>query len=130
MDAALRLHVRERARDRCEYCRIPQSADPFLRFHIEHITPRQHGGSDEASNLALACGHCNRHKGPNLAGIDPATGLVVALYHPRDQAWTEHFDDEDGVIVGKTGIGRATAELLGMNEPRRVELRVGYNETP
>ena len=44
-------------------------------LHIEHITPRQHGGDDNADNLAgSCCPACNLHKGPNLTGIDPHTG--------------------------------------------------------
>ena len=55
----------------CEYCRLPQAASRIVRFHIEHIIARQHGGRSEPDNLALACGFCNFHKGPNIAGIDP-----------------------------------------------------------
>src|SRR5437016_3905081 len=40
-----------------------------VRFHVEHIVARQHGGSDTVENLALACPECNRHKGTNLTGI-------------------------------------------------------------
>ena len=51
--------------------------------HIEHIVARQHGGLSRLDNLALACWNCNLKKGPNLSGIDPTTGLVVALFNPR-----------------------------------------------
>jgi len=34
-------------------------------------------------NLALACLHCNQHKGPNIAGRNPETGEIVELFHPR-----------------------------------------------
>jgi hypothetical protein len=88
MDASLRRVVRQRAENRCEYCRIHQADDPFYSFHIEHIQPRQHGGSDHQDNLALACYHCNRHKGPNLTGIDPEFGQIVRLFDPRRNLWT------------------------------------------
>lgn len=84
MDPALRERVRTRAGQRCEYCRLHQRYAPFVSFHIEHIVPRQHGGSDDPSNLALACHRCNLHKGPNLTGIDPESGQVVQLFNPRD----------------------------------------------
>ena len=64
--------VRERAHDRCEYCHLPASVYP-LPFHVDHIVARQHGGQNVLENLALACLHCNRHKGPNIAGVDPVT---------------------------------------------------------
>jgi hypothetical protein len=57
MDAATRRLVRQRAQDRCEYCRMPQSAAPFLTFHVEHIQARQHIKDDSPDNLALACPH-------------------------------------------------------------------------
>jgi hypothetical protein len=72
MDAAVRELVRERAGNRCEYCRLRQDHTPFV-LQIEHIIARKHGGGDELSNLALACDRCNLHKGSDLTAIDPET---------------------------------------------------------
>ena len=123
MDEALRQLVRQRAAHRCEYCRIPQQALTWSRFHIEHIRARQHGGSDEIDNLALACRHCNLHKGPNLSSIDPATNHLVPLFNPRIDNWNEHFVLANLAIVGLTEVGRATAALRNMNDPERIQLR-------
>ena len=123
MDAAVRQLVWQRAGDRCEYCRLPQAAAPAFTFHVEHIRARQHGGGDEPSNLALACPDCNRHKGPNLGAIDPETRAVVSLFHPREHLWNEHFAMVGARIEGITAVGRATAELLDMNNDERVEMR-------
>ena len=122
MDAALRELVRDRAGARCEYCHLPQ---PFseLKFHVEHIIPRQHGGSDTAENLALACPECNLLKGPNLTGVDPATGRVVRLFHPRRDKWPDHFVQHGARISGQTPAGRATVSLLKMNHSQRLEVR-------
>jgi hypothetical protein len=65
VDERIRQLVRERAGLRCEYCRLAQAAASSIRFHIEHIRPPQHGGSDQLDNLALACPNCNWNKGPN-----------------------------------------------------------------
>jgi hypothetical protein len=121
--------VWRRAGHRCEYCRLPQAA--FRRsFHIEHIVARQHGGSKQLDNLALACWHCNLKKGPNLAGVDPETGQTAALFHPRNDKWTDHFSVRIGTlrplgieIQGLTPVGRATARVLGFNEEMRQMLR-------
>jgi len=37
MDEQLRQTVRERADHRCEYCCLPQDAEPFFVYHVEHI---------------------------------------------------------------------------------------------
>ena len=123
MKPALRNLVRRRARFRCEYCGVHQHADPLLTFHVEHIIARQHGGLTDEANLCLSCHHCNLHKGTNLSGIDPLTGKLVRLFHPREQAWVEHFRNHGAIIVGRTPIGRVTANLLAMNASARVALR-------
>lgn len=123
MDRVTWRLVRERAGDRCEYCRLPQEALPLARFHIEHIVARQHGGPDDLENLALACHHCNLHKGPNLTGIDPDTGGIVRLFHPRLDLWIEHFAWQGRSVVGLTPTGRATVRTLAMNDSDAIEAR-------
>ena len=60
-------------------------------------------------------------KGVNLAGIDPQAGDVVLLFHPRKDAWAEHFEmrfirPQNALeICGKTPQGRATVHTLRMN---------------
>jgi len=124
MDAAQRRRIIERAQNRCEYCHLSQVHQPVVPFHIEHIIARQHGGNDSIDNLALACHRCNLQKGPNLASLDPETRELTRLFHPRDDRWPDHFVISEGRIVGKTPIGRTTAELLLMNTPERVQLRL------
>ena len=123
MDAGTRASVRQRAGNCCEYCGLPQNAELFFTFHIEHIVSRQHGGGDEVENLALACYHCNLHKGTNLTSIDPVSGTVVPLFHPRMMKWAEHFERNGSLLEGRTAIGRATVALLKMNAPDRRRLR-------
>ena len=63
---------------------MPQEAEPFFTYHVEHIIARRHGGGDNSENLAFACYHCNLHKGPNLSGIDQESGALVRLFNPRE----------------------------------------------
>lgn len=122
MDAATVQLVRQRAGNRCEYCLLPQEFSG-LRFHVEHIVARQHRGTDDADNLALACPECNCHKGTNLSGVDPDTGKVTQLFHPRRDRWADHFRIVEGSIVGTTPTGRTTAWLLEMNSSERLRMR-------
>ncbi|MCC7334317.1 MAG: HNH endonuclease [Pirellulaceae bacterium] len=121
MSAALRREVRGRANDCCEYCQLPQSRFRLVAFHVEHVIARQHGGSDDALNLCLACHWCNLFKGPNLSSLHD--GQLVRLFSPREDEWKDHFQLIDGAIIGLTPIGIATVNLLNMNDPDRVELR-------
>ena len=123
MDERLRRFVRDRGSNRCEYCGLPQTAEPFFAYHVEHIVARQHGGSDAPENLALACYHCNARKGPNLSAVDPESGALVRLFHPRRDRWEEHFERNGVLVAGRTAIGRATVALLKMNAVDRRRLR-------
>jgi hypothetical protein len=122
MEAALEELVPRRAGFRCEYCPLPQ---PLVStpFQFDHITAESHGGPTTKENLAFACFPCNNFKGPNLAGLDPEPGKVLRLYHPRRNGWKAHFRWEAELIVGLTGIGRATINTLRLNHPARLALR-------
>ena len=82
-----------------EYCE--------LTHHIKHIVPKKHNGSSSPGNLALACHRCNLLKG--LAGT----------FHDAGCARVE----------GITSVGRATVQVLAMNDIRRVELRAELLKT-
>ena len=123
MDEATKTLIRTRAQNRCEYCHSHQNDEPFFRFQVEHIIAKQHGGGDEDTNLALACPHCNLHKGPNLAGLDPFDDALTPLFHPRLHRWEEHFAHRGPLIMGQTAVGRTTVRVLNMNDRLRVELR-------
>jgi hypothetical protein len=119
--------VWQRAQSRCEYCRLPVAAYP-LPFHVDHIIARQHGGQTVTENLALSCLHCNRHKGPNIAGRDPATGELVRLFHPRQDQWGRHFEWRSAELVGRTAIGRITIQVLAINDPDFLAVREALME--
>jgi len=112
--------IRELANGCCEYCRIA-AGDRLSKFQIDHIIPVKHGGSDNTNNLALACLKCNGFKGPNVAALDPLTGDATKLYSPRRQRWDDHFRiNADTTITGLTPEGRATVEVLRVNNVSRV----------
>jgi len=51
MDEETKRFVRERADNRCEYCRVQQQFYPDFTFHIEHIVARQHRGPHPVPHL-------------------------------------------------------------------------------
>jgi 5-methylcytosine-specific restriction endonuclease McrA len=52
---------------RCIHCQtrlvVPEDGEAAPDVTVEHIVPRHHGGTDDPSNLALACARCNAEKG-------------------------------------------------------------------
>ncbi|MGA3017691.1 MAG: HNH endonuclease signature motif containing protein [Bryobacteraceae bacterium] len=122
MNRDLVREVRQRAQDRCEYCHLSVYVYP-LPFHVDHIIARQHGGQTVLENLALACLHCNRHKGPNIAGTDPDTGEIIRLFHPRVDLWSEHFEWTGAALGGRTEVGRVTIHLLAINDSDFLAMR-------
>lgn len=122
MEQALVELVRQRAQGRCEYCRLAQSHS-LLTFEIDHIIAKKHGGATVSENLCLACVYCNSFKGANIASIDPHTGKLVQLFNPRRHHWRRCFQWAGPQLVGRTPIGRATIQVLWINNPQALALR-------
>ena len=116
--------VAERARECCEYCGCQLQFSPDS-FSVEHIIPFCRQGSSDLSNLALSCQGCNNRKYTSIDAIDPATGEVTPLYHPRQDRWTDHFtwNQDYTLMLGLTPTGRATIERLQLNRSGVVNLR-------
>lgn len=120
--ASLRRQVIERAGDRCEYCRFPQSL-ALLAFEMEHIISEKHGGTTSLENLALACPYCNRAKGTDLGSIDPETNQLTPFFNPRTQKWPDHFTLKGAAIIPLSAEGRVTVFILQFNHPERLQER-------
>lgn len=112
--AFLRKLVIRRAKNGCEYCGLSQVGQEAT-FHIDHIIPLASGGRTTADNLALACVSCSLRKSARETVLDPETGSEVAIFHPRQDQWEDHFKWEGVRIHGLTKIGRATIAALDLN---------------
>lgn len=127
MEAALTRLVWQRAKHRCEYCRMLQASDD-APYEIDHIIARKHGGPTAPGNLCLSCFYCNSFKGSDIGGLDPQTGKLTPLFNPRRHKWATHFRWQRAYLIGRTPIGRVTVALLHINDDYRVELREGLIE--
>jgi 5-methylcytosine-specific restriction endonuclease McrA len=58
----LREYVLEKFGHKCAYCQAEN-----IPLEIEHITPRNRGGTNRLSNLTIACNPCNQKKGNHTA---------------------------------------------------------------
>jgi hypothetical protein len=115
--------VARRALHRCEYCLMHQRLQ-VATFHIEHVIPASAGGTDDASNLALACPSCSLHKSNRTSAIEPNAQTHVPLFNPRAQDWRDHFQWIGYQLKAKTVVGSATIALLRLNHDRRIEVRI------
>lgn len=110
-----------------ERCGVANTASQFpadislLPFQLDHIISEKHRGPTSAENLALSCERCNSHKGPNIAGY--LHGKHVPLFNPRLDVWSDHFEWNHAVLVGKTPVGQVTIDVLAINLPYRIALR-------
>lgn len=96
----------------------------MIPFHIEHILPKKHGGTDDPKMLAWSCNYCNLCKSSNLSGRDVMTGRITVLFNPRRQSWKRHFSSEGPqLLVGLISCGRATIAVMNINAKHRIELR-------
>jgi hypothetical protein len=101
---------------------LPANVSEF-GFEIDHVIAEKHGGSGSVDNLCLACFYCNSYKGPNISGVDPETGQIVPLFNPRRQKWSRHFKWAGPVLIGKSRSGRATIQVLNMNDEFAIAVR-------
>lgn len=128
VDPALRALVIIRALNCCEYCGLPDDV-VLIKHQPDHIIAVKHGGQTTLENLAYACYACNHQKGSDIASIDPQSGLITKLYHPRTDRWLDHFRWTGPLIDPLTNIGRTTAALLRFNELHRVTTRANLQQS-
>jgi len=99
---------------------MPLASTPH---EIDHVVAEKHNGQTAAHNLCLSCWVCNRHKGSDLTSLDPQTGAITPLFHPRQDRWEDHFRLIGTGIAGITPQGRTTVRMLHFNDPDQLELR-------
>ena len=92
----LRREIRERAKQRCEYCLIHEREATFAH-EPDHVISRRHGGETTSLNLAWSCFDGNRLKGSDLSSIDLETGRVVRLF-PDYRAEEARFFKKTGIF--------------------------------
>jgi len=123
---AIKASIRKQAKHQCGYCRSLQQYVLGI-LEIEHIIPIACGGTDEEENLWLSCRLCNSFKGIQTHARDPITGKKAALFNPRIQQWSRHFEwsTDSAYILGRTQCGRATVAALQLNNSYAVVVRQG-----
>lgn len=119
-----KVDVKKRAKYCCEYCCSQEAYSPDA-FSVEHIVPLVKDGTNLSENLANACQGCNNRKFVHTEAVDPLTGELVPLYHPRQHDWAEHFawNADYTKLLPLTATGRATVEKLDLNRKGVVNLR-------
>lgn len=124
LSAALRQRLQQADDKQCAYCQtsVDNTGQPLT---IDHIIPLATGGETTFDNLCFACRRCNESKRGMVVARDPLTGEMTALFHPRRDIWSDHFNWDGSAthIVGSTATGRATVLALAMNDETIVGAR-------
>jgi hypothetical protein len=58
-----------------------------------------------------------------LTGIDPKSGRITEVFHPRKHVWREHFRWKGVMVIGLMPTGRTTVDVLCMNSDEMLRLR-------
>jgi hypothetical protein len=122
ISGSTRAEVARRAGYRCEYCLLHEE-DSGFPHEVDHIISRKHGGSSDADNLAFSCLACNRHKGTDVASVQPITGEALRLFDPRRDRWTDHLRLKGAAIEAISETGAATIRILRVNDLERISER-------
>jgi hypothetical protein len=69
---------------------------------------------------------CNLRKGGDIASLDPESGVLVPLFNPRTQQWSDHFQLDGVYLLGLTAEGRTTVEFLRLNAVDRLVERAAW----
>lgn len=67
-----RLVVLDRDGWRCATCRAPLArypGDAGRQAHVDHVTPRALGGTNDLANLRARCGPCNTADGARVRAV-------------------------------------------------------------
>ncbi len=96
---------------------------PTFPHEPDHIIAIKHRGPTQAANLAYACFECNHAKGSDISSLDPLSGLLTPLFHPRLHVWQDHFRFRGPIIEPLTPEGRVTVWVLKLNDSVRVAIR-------
>jgi 5-methylcytosine-specific restriction endonuclease McrA len=75
---------------KCIHCQrkltLLEDGSPLNGATLEHIVPKNHGGTDALENLAIACARCNSEKGlrhDHKRPDDPRLRAVIARLQAR-----------------------------------------------
>ncbi|MEM9196044.1 MAG: HNH endonuclease, partial [Myxococcota bacterium] len=75
---------------KCIHCQrklaLALDGTPLSDATLEHIVPKNHGGTDDLENLAIACARCNSEKGlrhDHKSANDPKLREVIATLQAR-----------------------------------------------
>jgi len=73
---------------------ISTDGKPISEATVEHIIPKNHGGTDDLENLAVSCNNCNNFKGRTLdnqkRGHPTLEKVISSLSSKRMARWRKN----------------------------------------
>jgi len=115
--------LRDEFRQRCVYCRRPDSVHPHdhKSFVVEHYRPKSlfPQSSCDYGNLFYACKSCNDFK----RDYWPRSESEPVLPNPCDHVMLNHLRFDDGQVRAQSHHGEFTVELLQLDQEAVVQWR-------
>lgn len=92
------------------YCKKCGRLYPKSQIDIDHIVPKNCGGTDDLWNLQALCKHCNRSKQDDMS----STGADLAMSIVKNVARGQKIDNVGGLASNmvKKGISNAIRKKL------------------
>ncbi|MBU1319406.1 MAG: HNH endonuclease [candidate division Zixibacteria bacterium] len=90
----------ERDKFKCQYCDLDASKDFKMwwtaNLSIDHVVPKSKGGTDDPSNLVVACHSCNLFKGSaSCSNIEEARDVVAERKEQARMWFRKHVTKEE-----------------------------------
>jgi len=119
---AIRELVNERDGEQCVYCLSQEGP-----FHLDHVVPRARGGTNEASNLVVACASCNRRKrdrtpeemGWEFGRVMPPPRLERVAPDPSWASWADRLEAFRLKFIERK-VAKLNAEIAADTHERRL----------
>ena len=54
---------------------------------------------------------------------DPETDEAIPVFYPRVQKWSDHYEWQGAVVLGRTLLGQRMIEMPDLNRPLIVAIR-------
>ena len=98
-----RLAIYLRDEFRCAYCGCDLHGAHPRQLNLDHLVPRIHKGTNESSNLVLACLPCNASRQDKAVHHFATGGALKRIANLKRRSMTKYLRLAKAILAGQTG---------------------------